>query len=228
VNLNIDVTTSVPPQPEAVAAPVTARPLLRGWTHLIAFGLMLVAGPLLVTGARPDARWFVAAHVSSLTALFGVSALYHRKLWQPSARALMRRLDHATIFLLIAGTYTAVGGLALPRSSAGWLLATVWIGAVAGAAVQIAWPHRRVLAAGSAVVLGWVVVPALPRLVDALSSAQLALLVAGGLLYSAGAVAYATKRPRLAPRVFGYHEVFHLLVIGAAVAHSAVVAGLAA
>jgi hemolysin III len=208
--------------------PAAGRPLLRGWSHLLAFAAMLVAGPLLIVSARPDARWFVAAHVASLAALFGVSALYHRKVWRPSARAVMRRLDHATIFLLIAGTYTAVGGLALPRAVAGWLLVAVWAGAAAGAAVQIAWPHRRALAAASAIGLGWVAVLALPRLVEVLSAAQLALLIGGGLLYSAGAVAYATKRPRLAPRVFGYHEVFHLLVIAAAVAHSAVVAGLAA
>lgn len=210
------------------AAPLGAgRPLLRGWSHLLAFGAMLVAGPLLVAGARPDARWFVAAHAASLTALFGVSALYHRKLWRPAGRAVMRRLDHATIFLLIAGTYTGVGGLILePRRQ--WLLGLVWLGALAGAAVQVAWPERRKLAAGSAIGLGWVAVLAAPLLLDALTAAQLALLIGGGALYSGGAVAYATKRPRLVPRVFGYHEVFHLAVIGAAVAHSIVVAGLAA
>ncbi|HWH32959.1 MAG TPA: hemolysin III family protein [Egibacteraceae bacterium] len=203
------------------------RPLLRGWSHLVAFAVMVVAGPLLVAGARPDARWFVAAHAASLTALFGVSALYHRKLWAPGPRAIMRRLDHATIFVLIAGTYTGVGGLILSPGRR-WLLALVWLGAAAGAAVQVAWPERRKLAAGTAIGLGWVAVLAAPLLLDALSAGRLALLLGGGVLYSAGAVAYATKRPRLAPAVFGYHEVFHLAVIGAAVAHTVVVAGLAA
>lgn len=203
------------------------RPLLRGWSHLVAFAVMVVAGPLLIAAARPDARWFVAAHAASLTALFGVSALYHRKLWRPAARAVMRRLDHATIFVLIAGTYTGVGGLILSPGRR-WLLALVWLGAAVGAAVQVAWPERRKLAAGTAIGLGWVAVLAAPLLLDALSALQLALLLGGGVLYSAGAVAYATKRPRLAPAVFGYHEVFHLAVIGAAVAHTVVVAGLAA
>lgn len=214
-------------KPQAAAPLGAGRPLLRGWSHLLAFAVMLLAGPLLVAGARPDARGFVAAHAASLTALFGVSALYHRKLWRPAGRTVMRRLDHATIFLLIAGTYTGVGGLVLePRWR--WLLGLVWLGAIAGAAVQVAWPERRRLAAGTAIGLGWVAVFAGPVLLDALSAAQLVLLIGGGVLYSAGAVAYATKRPRLAPRVFGYHEVFHLAVIGAAVAHSVVVSGLAA
>lgn len=214
---------ATPPAEQPLGA---GRPLLRGWSHLLAFAVMLVAGPLLVAGARPDARWFVAAHAASLTALFGVSALYHRKLWRPAARAVMRRLDHATIFVLIAGTYTGVGGLILPPGRR-WLLALIWLGALAGAAVQVAWPERRKLAAGTAIGLGWVAVLAAPLLLDALTAAQLTLLVGGGVAYSAGAVAYATKRPRLVPHVFGYHEVFHLAVIAAAVAHSAVVEGLA-
>ena len=205
---------------------VSVRPLLRGWSHVAAFTVMLAAGPLLVAGARADARLYVAAHAASLTALFGVSALYHRKWWRPAARAVMRRLDHATIFLLIAGTYTGVGGLILEPGRR-WLLVPVWIGALAGAGVQLAWPERRRLAAGSAVGLGWLAVFAAPLLVHALDRGQLALLVGGGLLYSGGAVAYAVKKPRLVPHVFGYHEVFHLAVIGAAVAHTVLVARLA-
>lgn len=204
---------------------VAARPLLRGWSHLVAFALSLVAGPLLVAQAAPGARRLVAVYAASATTLFGVSALYHRVWWRPRPRAIMRRLDHATIFVLIAGSYTAVGGLALQAGAILWL---VWLGALAGVVLQTIVPHWRRLAAASYLALGWIAIPVLPALHAALTGGQMTLLVAGGVLYTIGALAYATKRPRLAPRVFGYHEVFHLLVIAAVACHGALVMGLAA
>lgn len=203
------------------------RPLLRGWSHLVAFVLTVAATPALLAGARPDGRALFGVYATSLAVLFGVSALYHRKLWRPRPRAVMRRLDHATIFVLIAGSYTAVVGLALPWTQARTTLVIVWGGAVAGIVLQVFLPHRRILAAATYLALGWAAVGVAGALRAALTPTEFSLLVAGGLLYTAGAVAYATRRPRLAPRVFGYHEVFHALVIAAAACHTLLVASLA-
>lgn len=211
------------PRPRLAAG----RPLLRGWSHLVALAGAGVLGPLLVARADREARWLVAVYVATATALFGVSALYHRVRWPTAARAVMRRLDHAMIFVLIAGSYTAVGGLALPHLLDGPLLWLVWAGAVVGAALQVAVPHWRRLAAASYLALGWVAIPGLPALNRALTGVQMALLVAGGLLYTAGALIYAARRPRLAPGVFGYHELFHALVVAAVACHGALVVSLA-
>lgn len=189
--------------------------------------MSIVAGPLIVVQTSPESRWLVAVYAASATALFGVSALYHRVRWTPRGRAVMRRLDHAMIFVLIAGSYTAVGGLALPHLLDGILLWLVWAGAALGVAVQIAVPHWRRLAAACYLALGWVAIPGLPALNAALSRGQMALLIGGGVLYSVGALAYASKRPRLVPGVFGYHELFHALVIAAVVCHGALVVSLA-
>lgn len=199
------------------------RPLLRGWSHLAAFAVSLVAGPLIVASVDPASRWPVAVYVASATALFGVSALYHRVRWPARARAIMRRVDHAMIFVLIAGSYTAVGALALPHLLDGPLLWLVWVGALAGTVLQVAAPHWRRLAAASYLALGWVAIPGLPALRAALTAGQMTLLVTGGVLYTLGAVIYATKRPGLAPHVFGYHELFHALVIAAVACHLALV-----
>lgn len=189
--------------------------------------MSVVAGPLVVAGVDPASRWLVAVYVASATAVFGVSALYHRVRWSARARAVMRRLDHATIFVLIAGSYTAVGGLALPHLLDGVLLWLIWAGALAGIALQLVVPHWRRLAAASYLALGWVVIPGLPALHAALAGSQMALLIAGGAFYTAGAVIYATKRPGLAPRVFGYHELFHALVIAAVLCHLLLVVTIA-
>jgi hemolysin III len=156
--------------------------------------------------------------------LFAVSALYHRPTWAPPARALLRRLDHSAIFLLIAGTYTPLCLLLGDRRGT-VLLAVAWTGAVLGMLQSVLWVRApKPLVAAIAVALGWVVLPIITRIRGAVGAGGVALLLAGGVVYSFGAVVYATRRPDPSPRVFGYHEVFHALVIVAAALHLAVVA----
>ncbi len=212
------------PQPApSDAAP--AKPLLRGVSHEIAAFAALAAWVALAALA-PSGRGRAAANVygASLFALFFVSALYHRPNWPPRARAWMRRLDHSAIFLLVAGTYTPVC-LLLPPGSGLPLLAVVWGGAVLGIAQSVLWVDApKPLVAAVYVALGWAVLPVLPTIRAVLGPAALALLAAGGAAYTLGAVIYAVRRPDPFPRVFGYHEVFHALVIAAAACHFAVVA----
>ena len=203
------------------------KPRFRGVSHLIAFGVSLLSGPLLVVAAPTlSARLAVGVYGVCLSGLFGVSALYHRPTWSPAWRHWLRRLDHATIFLAISGTYTAVAGLILPPDQTRLLLTLVWCGALAGAALQfVGGGATRWLAAGPYLVLGWVGIALLPQLLDRLGSIGFGLVLSGALLYTLGALVYARRRPDPRPTVFGYHEVFHLLVIAAAAAHYAAVAG---
>jgi hemolysin III len=206
----------------AVARP---KPLLRGVSHEVA-AFAALAGWLLLARATPTPRAGVAVGVygASLTVLFAVSALYHRPTWSPRARAVMRRFDHSAIFLLIAGTYTPFCML-LGGDRGMFLLVAVWGGALLGVLRALFWSHApRAVPAALAVALGWLVVAVLPALHAAVGNVPMALLIAGGLAYSAGAVVYAIKRPDPLPAVFGYHEVFHALVVVAAVCHYAVVA----
>ena len=210
------------PSDTTLSAP---KPLLRGVSHEIAAGLALAAWIVLAVAA-PSARGRLAAHVygASLFALFAVSALYHRPSWPPRARLFMRRLDHSAIFLLIAGTYTPFC-LLLPARTGEPLLAIVWGGAAAGVLQAVLWTRApKALVAALYVLLGWVVLPVLPVLRAALGSSAIGLLAAGGVAYTVGAAVYATQRPDPFPRVFGYHEVFHALVIAAAACHLAVAA----
>lgn len=210
----------------AARSPAQRRPLLRGKLHEAGFWMSLVAGPVLV-GFAPSGtgRIAVAVYALTLSGLLGVSALYHRVTWQPAQRAVMRRLDHAMIFLLIAGTYTPIA-LVLPPARGLALLLVIWVGALAGVGFQVAWPTApRMLQAAVYVVLGWTAVAVLPDLARALGAGGLALIVAGGVLYSLGAVVYARRRPDPVPAVFGYHEVFHALVLAAALCHFAALAG---
>jgi len=202
------------------------RPRLRGVSHRYAFFVSLLAGVALVHRASGErAAAAAGTYALSLSALFGVSALYHGVTWSARARRWMRRLDHAMIFLLIAGTYTPFGLLVLDGSLAALVLAVVWTGALVGMTASLAWIDApRWLSAAVYVALGWVAVAAFPQLVLHLGILPTAMLVLGGLLYSAGAAVYALRRPDPAPAVFGYHEVFHAFVIAAAVAHYAVVA----
>jgi hemolysin III len=203
----------------------TPKPLLRGVSHEIAAGGALAAWIVLALAAR-SMRGLVAANVygAALFGLFAVSALYHRPTWAPPARALLRRLDHSAIFLLIAGTYTPLCLLLGDRRGT-VLLAVAWTGAVLGMLQSVLWVRApKPLVAAIAVALGWVVLPIITRIRGAVGAGGVALLLAGGVVYSFGAVVYATRRPDPSPRVFGYHEVFHALVIVAAALHLAVVA----
>lgn len=201
------------------------KPLLRGVSHEIAAGVALAGWIALAVFASPGrARLAANVYGASLFTLFAVSAAYHRPTWRPRARLLMRRLDHSAIFLLIAGTYTPFC-LLLPPSSGRPLLGLVWGGAAAGFLQSLAWPRApKALSAAVYVLLGWVVVPVLPALRAALGAGAVALLAGGGAVYTFGAFVYAARRPDPFPRVFGYHEVFHALVIAAAACHFAVAA----
>jgi len=203
------------------------RPRLRGWSHLFAAIVAACAGVALVASAHGgDARLACLVYALSVVGLFSVSATYHRIAWRsPRARQWMKRLDHSMIFVLIAGTYTPFAILVLH----GWLSTaigiTVWAGALAGIVMNIAWVDApRWVVAGVYVALGWVAVAAFPQLADALGVGGVSLVAAGGVLYTVGAVVYARQRPDPVPDVFGYHEVFHALVIAAAALHFAVVA----
>jgi hemolysin III len=199
----------------ARSAAAEARPLLRGVIHQAAFSVSLVVGTLLIVGAE-GARQHVAASVfaASVTACFGASALYHRVTWTPRVRPWMRRIDHAGVYSLIAGTYTAVCLLALEGAWRWTVLAIVWTGAAAAIVLKFVWVDApKWLAAAIGLALGWVGVVAAPQLAAHLDPAAFALLAVGGIVYSAGAVVYASRRPDPVPRVFGYHEVFHALTI---------------
>jgi hemolysin III len=207
--------------PAATLAEVTVKPRLRGVFHQYAFFVSLASGTLLVVlASTPRALVAAAIYAASVSALFGVSALYHRVAWNGPARRRMRRLDHAMIFLLIAGTYTPVGLLVLQGTLATVVLAVVWGGGVAGIALELAWRGApRWLGGTVYLALGWVAVVAMPQLFTRLGLAGGLLILAGGLAYSAGAAVYGLRRPDPAPAVFGYHEIFHLLVIAGVAAH---------
>lgn len=203
------------------------RPLLRGMSHAYAFWVALVAAVTL-TALVPSGTARVGAVVYGLglCGLFAASGTYHRWRWNPRWRPLLRRVDHSTIFVFIAATYTPVALLVMHGTLRWAILAAVWAGAIGGVVLSVAWINApRALQALCYLALGWVAVAALPQLVDALDLAPLVLLGVGGLLYSLGAVVYATQRPDPWPRVFGFHEVFHVLVILAAAVQFLALAG---
>jgi hemolysin III len=209
---------------DAIAA---VKPKLRGVSHEWAFFLSLGFGMALIILARtPKATLAVAIYAISLSALFGTSALYHRVNWtRPNVRLWMRRLDHSMIFFLIAGTYTPFALLALHGALASAILIVVWAGAIAGAAVEMVWiNHPKWASVLIYMSIGWVAVVAFPELWSALGVGGALLVAAGGLLYTAGAIVYAIQRPNPNPAIFGYHEIFHLFVIAAAIAHFSAIA----
>jgi hemolysin III len=195
-------------------------PRLRGVSHAVAFFLAAVAG-LRAIALAPAGRATVAVSIYGvgLVALFGVSALYHRWPAPGSIKTALQRLDHSTIFVFIAASYTPIALLVLHGALAWVILGIAWAGAAAGVTLSLGWidAPRRVIAC-SYLALGWVAVLALPELLARLGPEPLALLAGGGLLYSAGAVVYARQRPNPWPRWFGFHEIFHSLVILAAAA----------
>ena len=203
------------------------KPRLRGHSHQWAFFVSLATGAALVASA-PDGQATLAAAVYavSVAGLFGASALYHRVTWSSAAaHRWMRRLDHSMIFLLIAGTYTPFALLALEGTLATAILIAVWAGALTGIVFKLVWIGApKWLVSAVYVVLGWVAVAAFPQMISGLGVVATALVAAGGVLYTVGAVVYALRRPDPLPAVFGYHEVFHVLVIVAAALQYAVVA----
>lgn len=193
----------------------SSAPKLRGWLHLGLTPLVLAGGLVLVLLA-PTSLAQTAAIVYAVTSLllFGISAVYHRGRWTPHVRAVLRRLDHSNIYLIIAGTYTPLALLALDGTARVAVLAVVWAGALLGVAFRIFWINApRWLYTPLYVALGWVAIFFLPQILRGSGSAVIVLVVVGGLLYTAGGVVYALKRPRLSPRWFGFHEVFHAFTV---------------
>ncbi len=211
----------------AAASTPLAKPRMRGVLHQWAFFASLGLGLVLVLSASGGREVVAAAiYAGSVAALLGTSATYHRVNWaRERAHRWMRRLDHSMIFVLIAGTYTPFGLLVLDGGLATAILIAVWSGAAAGIVLQLAWIDAPTwLSALVYVLLGWVAVAAFPALLSELGVFATVLVAAGGLLYTMGAVVYALRRPDPAPAVFGYHEIFHTLVIVAAALQYAVIA----
>lgn len=203
--------------------PLNVKPRLRGWLHAYAAVFSVVSGVTLisVTGALRGhgAALATSVYALSVTGLFTTSALYHRISWQARGHSVMKRLDHSMIFVFIAGTYTPIAAFTLPRDWAVAVLAVVWGGAAAGVALKATWPDApRWLSVPCYIGLGWVAVAVFPKLAHA-GLAALVLVAAGGVLYTFGAVVYALRRPDPKPTVFGFHEVFHLCTLVAAICH---------
>jgi hemolysin III len=207
------------------ATPPPVKPRLRGWLHLWSFVIGIAAGATLVAvaGATVSAEAAVACAVYSVTVLglFGISALYHRRTWTTvRSRTLMKRLDHAMIFVFIAGTYTPFAVLALPETTGLVVLGVVWAGALGGVVLKLWRPNApRWVGVPFYLALGWVAVFVLPDLLARGGVAALVLLLVGGGFYSLGALCYAFRRPVGWPRTFGFHEFFHAATVVAAICH---------
>lgn len=209
-----------------MAALSLPKPRLRGRIHQVAFFVSIPTGVVLVALAGGAAATAVAAvYAASLTAVFGASAAYHRGSWSERMLAWMKRLDHSLIFVLIAGSYTPVAVLVLSGPWEVVLLSTVWAGAAVGITLKMVKPHGFAILTGILyLALGWVALVALPQLVDGMRVPELTLMVAGGCLYTAGAIVFASRRPDPRPESFGYHEVWHAFMVAAAVCHYAMIA----
>ena len=200
--------------------PVDVKPTWRGWIHAGTFPLTIAAGIVLIVLADgPAAKWSSAVFMLTSMMLFGISALYHRFNWKPRTKVMLKRFDHANIFLLIAGTYTPLAVLALPPSKGMLLLVMVWGGTLLGIAFRVFWVHApRWLYVALYILLGWASVMYIVDLLQA-NLAMMVLVVVGGLAYTAGAVIYGMKKPNPIPGVFGFHEIFHTLTVVAFMCH---------
>ena len=196
-------------------------PRLRGVMHAYAFWFAAVAASALVAFAPTDrARVAAAIYGAALCALFAASGLYHRWRWHPRWKPLLRRVDHSTIYLFIAASTTPIALLVLSGTIQVVVLTSVWAGAVLGIAFALAWIDApRLLVAGTYLAVGWAGVVAVPQILSEVGVAPFVLFVVGGVLYSIGATVYAARRPDPWPRTFGFHELFHTLVIAAALVH---------
>jgi hemolysin III len=197
------------------------KPRLRGWLHAGMFPAVLAAG-IFLTALAVSPRGRIACGVFTLTAclLFGTSALYHRGDWSPRLNAVLRRLDHANIFLIIAGTYTPLTVLLLPPGSETLLLYGIWAAAGLGIAFRVFWVGApRWLYTPCYIAMGWAAVFYMPEFLHRGGVAVLVCVIAGGVLYSAGGLIYGIKRPNPSPHWFGFHEVFHSFTLAGFVAH---------
>lgn len=201
------------------------KPLLRGHFHQAAFFIALGAGGVLIASAHEKAARVVSLIYSlSLVGMFACSSLYHRINWNTNARMWWRRLDHAAIFLLIAGTGTPICIVGIKGDTGYRLLWIFWAMAVAGLFKELIWVKApKYVSAIFYIIMGWAGVPFLSEMSSALGPTNMALMVVGGIIYTIGAVIYALKRPDPFPKTFGYHEIFHLLVVVASLLHFIVV-----
>lgn len=204
----------------AVDAAVEVRPTWRGWIHAGTFPVAIAAGVVLIVLAQgAPAKWASAVFMASSLLLFGNSAVYHRFDWSPRVKVVLKRIDHANILLLIAGTYTPIATLALPPEKGVLLLCLVWGGAILGILFRVFWIHApRWLYVALYLLLGWAAVMYLGDLLQA-SVAMMVLVIVGGLLYTGGAIVYALKRPNPWPGHFGFHEIFHVCTVLAFLCH---------
>jgi hemolysin III len=195
--------------------PALVKPRLRGVSHLSMFPVAVIAAiPLLFVGESTRAVISAIVFGTGVAAMFGVSGLYHVVTWSPRARSWLARLDHATVYGLIAATYTPFGLLVLHGTWRVTVLAVIWSGALAAILMKLFWVKApKWLSAAIGLGLGWAGVAAMPKIYDAIGLTGLLFLAAGGLFYTAGGIIYALRRPNLVPGVFGYHELFHAFVI---------------
>lgn len=202
--------------PQIVPNITDIKPKLRGWIHAGTFPVAIALGVVLIVFARGAAAITGAAvFMATSLLLFSVSALYHRVGWTPNVKAVFRRIDHANIFLLIAGTYTPLSLMLLPRDKAIVLLALVWTGAIAGVFFRIFWLSApRALYVVLYLLLGWSAMIYVTDLFRA-SWITMTLVLIGGVLYSLGAAVYGFKKPNPSPTWFGFHEIFHSLTVAA-------------
>lgn len=201
------------------------KPILRGYLHLAAFFTTLGAGSLLAAKSNSaEATIASIVYVFGLLFLFGVSSIYHIPHWEPQPRAFLKRIDHSAIFILIASTFTPLCMLALPEAPGKQLLIIIWSAAALGLVQSIFWVKApKWVTAILYVVMGWLALPYLGELKESLGSARVLLIVAGGVVYTIGAIFYAMKKPNFKPGVFGYHELFHLFTIIGALLHFVVI-----
>ena len=214
------------PQADPTAPPKPERPRLRGLVHLAAFVFSVPVGAALVAAAATAcAARALGIYAAAVSIMLGVSALYHRVTWSPGRRRWMRRVDHSTVFLVLAGSYTPWALLVLEGPTSDVILVAMWVGAAVGAAVNIAWIEApKPVVAATYVVVGLLALVVLPDWLMALGLAWTALVAFAGALSAVGALAYASGRPNPWPGVFGYHEVFHTLVVAALAVHTLAIA----
>ena len=201
------------------------RPMWRGWLHAATFFAAIPGGILLILAAHgPAAIVGASVYTAGLLLGFGTSAGYHRLASSPRALTIMQRMDHSMIFVLIAATYTPVCLLAMPLSWGIPILCIVWVGATLGIVLkQFAFDRLAVLEYALYPILGWIIVAAMPVLVHRLTTAELVLLISGGLLYTLGIPVLVRERPDPWPRIFGYHEIWHTFTVLAGACHFATI-----